>query len=105
TTTFGYDSVGNLLTAINPTIGVFNIYDAAKTPVSPKSSPENVLSGSVLPINTDTIIGENNFQFEGKTLQVNGKTLMIDGAHVFANLILVNGAVLTHSPTTATKVN
>jgi YD repeat-containing protein len=105
TTAFAYDSVGNLVTASNPTIGVFNIYDAANRLVSSTSSTENVLSDSVIPVNADTIIGENNFQFEGKSLQVNGKTLTVDGSHVFANLILVNGAVLTHSPTTATKVN
>jgi RHS repeat-associated protein len=105
TTTFAYDSAGNLTSAINPTIGIFNIYDATNRLVSSTSSTENVLSGSVIPINADTVIGENDFQFEGKTLQVNGKALTVDGSHVFANLILVNGAVLTQSPTTATKVN
>ncbi len=43
-------------------------------------------------------------QFEGRTIQVNGRTLTVDGAHTFDNLILVNGAVLTHSPTTGTSV-
>ncbi len=105
TTTFAYDAVGNLTTAVNPTLTVFNQYDAANRLISSLSTTETALSGAIVPINSDTAIGENDIQFEGRTLQVNGRTLTVDGAHTFANLILLNGAVLTHSPTTATKVN
>jgi RHS repeat-associated protein len=104
-TSFTYDSVGNLTSAINPVIGVFNEYDLANRLISSSSTTEEAVAGTVTPINADTTIGENNFQFDGRTLQVNGRTLTVDGVHTFENLILVNGAVLTHSPTTATKVN
>ncbi len=99
-TTYSYDSVGNLLSVVNPTIGVFNQYDAANRLISTTSTTESVLASSVLPINVDTTIGANNFQFEGRTLQVNGRTLTVNGQHTFANIVLLNGAVLTHSPTT-----
>ncbi|MBI2359071.1 MAG: RHS repeat protein, partial [Deltaproteobacteria bacterium] len=104
-TNFSYDSVGNLIAVVNPVIGVFNQYDLANRLVSSTSTTEEAVAGTVVAINTDTLIGENNFQFEGRTLQVNAKTLTVNGSHTFANLILANGAVLTHSPTTATKVN
>ena len=37
-TTYSYDSVGNLLTVVNPTIGVVNQYDAANRLISTTSS-------------------------------------------------------------------
>src|SRR4029077_12332347 len=104
-TTFGYDALGNLRTVNNPVTNVLNQYDLANRLVSSLSTTELAQSDTVVPINVDTTIGENNFQFEGKTLQVNGKTLVLNGLHVFANLILLNGAVLTHAPTTSTKLN
>ncbi len=58
----------------------------------------------VMVVTQDTSIDENNKQFENATVEVSGKTLVVDGAHTFANLTLRNGAVLTHSPTTATSV-
>jgi RHS repeat-associated protein len=105
TTTIQYDSVGNLVSVVNPTIGVLNDYDLANRLVSTTSTTEDAVAGTVTQINVDTTIADNNFQFEGKSLQVNGKTLTINGSHSFTDLFLVNGAVLTHSPTTATKVN
>ncbi|HEV8719169.1 MAG TPA: tandem-95 repeat protein [Candidatus Binatia bacterium] len=101
-TTFSYDSVGNLTNVTNPTIGVFNQYDAANRLISSTSTTESSLSSTVVPVNVDTTIAANNFQFEGRTLQVNGQTLTVNGQHTFANIVLLNGAVLTHSPTTGT---
>src|SRR5262249_5189896 len=98
------DPVGNLVSVTNPTIGVLNQYDAANRLISSTSTSESVLSGTVVPINVDTTISANNSQFDGKTLQVNGRTLTVDRTHTFANLLLVNGAVLRHSPTTGTTV-
>jgi RHS repeat-associated protein len=69
------------------------------------SALEQTAAETVVQINSDTLISENNRQFEGRTIQVNGRVLTVDGTHTFANLVLLNGAVLTHSPTTATKVN
>ena len=102
-TTYSYDSVGNLLSVVNPTIGVVNQYDAANRLISTTSSTESALIGTTVPINVDTTISATDSQFEGKTLQVNGRILTVDGSHTFANLILVNGAVLRHSPTTASS--
>jgi RHS repeat-associated protein len=104
-TNFAYDAVGNLRSVSSPVTSVINQYDLANRLVSSLSATEIAQSDTVVPINVDTTIGENDFQFEGKTIQVNGKTLVLDGLHVFANLILVNGAVLTHTPTTSTKLN
>ena len=105
TTTFFYDSVGNLTRISNPVIDVLNQYDLANRLQSSVSGPEQTAAQAVVQINADTVISENNRQFDGQTIQVNGRTLTIDGAHTFANLVLLNGATLTHSPTTATKVN
>ncbi len=104
-TTFAFDSVGNLASVSNPATTIINQYDAANRLVSTLSGTELAISDAVVPIDVDTTIGENNFQFDGKTLQVDGRVLTVDGSHTFSNLILVNGAVLRHSPTTATKVN
>ena len=100
-TSFLYDSMGNLARVTNPSTTIFNQYDAANRLISSFSSAESVLSETVVSINVDTTIGANSAEFEGKTLQVNGRTLTVNGTHNFANLILVNGAVLTHGPTTA----
>ncbi len=103
-TTFTYDSVGNLTSVANPVTNVFNQYDAANRLISSTSTNEPGATATIQ-INTDTVIGANNRQFEGRTIQVNGRTLTVDGPHTFANLILVNGATLTHSPTTANTLN
>jgi RHS repeat-associated protein len=105
TTTFQYDSIGNLATAVNPTSSVFNLYDLANRLASSTSTLENSFSNTITQITDNRTIADNNFQFDAKSLQVSGKTLTVNGSHTFENLILVNGAVLTHSPTTATKVN
>ena len=100
-TTFSYDSVGNLTNVNNSTINVLNQYDAANRLISSASTSESALAGTIVPINVDTTITATNSQFDGKTLQINGRTLTVDGSHTFANLLLINGAVLRHSPTTA----
>ncbi|MDA2924147.1 cadherin-like domain-containing protein, partial [Acidobacteria bacterium AH-259-L09] len=103
-TTFSYDSVGNLTQVTNPATTVTMQYDLANRLVSSTSSTEDTLVSVVTLISQATLIDENNQEFEGKTLQVDGTTLTVDGTHTFANLVLLNGAVLTHSPTTATTV-
>jgi RHS repeat-associated protein len=103
-TTFTYDSVGNLTSVANPVTNTFNQYDAANRLISSSSTNEPGATATIQ-INADTVIGANNRQFEGRTIQVNGRTLTVDGSHTFANLILVNGATLTHSPTTANTLN
>ena len=105
TTTFSYDSVGNLTRISNPATDVLNQYDLANRLQSSVSGPEQTAAQTVVQINADTLISESNRQFEGRTIQVNGRILTVDGAHTFANLVLLNGATLTHTPTTATKVN
>ncbi|TMA82906.1 MAG: RHS repeat protein, partial [Deltaproteobacteria bacterium] len=104
-TNYAYDSVGNLVNVINPTIGVFNAYDAANRLISSTSSVEEAAAGTIVPINVDTTIGGNNFQFDGRSIQVSGGTLTVNGSHTFANLALINGAILTHSPTTGSTAD
>ena len=103
-TTFNYDSVGNLTKVTNPAVAVVNQYDLANRLVSSTSGTEATLTETVVPINIDTLIDANNRQFDGRTIQVNGRTLTIDGSHTFANLVLLNGAILTHSGTTSSTV-
>ncbi|MDA2925438.1 hypothetical protein MYX65_12470, partial [Acidobacteria bacterium AH-259-L09] len=103
-TTFDYDTVGNLIQVTNPATSVTMQYDLANRLISSTSSTEDTLVSSVTVISQATLIDENNQEFEGKTLQVNGTTLTVDGTHTFANLVLLNGAVLTHSPTTGSTV-
>ena len=104
-TTYGYDAVGNLRSIANPVTSVINQYDLTNRLVSSLSSAEIAQSDTIVPINVDTTIEENNSQFDGKTLQVNGRILTLTGSHTFANLSLLNGAVLRHEPTTSTKLN
>jgi RHS repeat-associated protein len=104
-TAYTYDLVGNLTSVSNPVTNVINQYDVANRLVSSVSTTEQAAAGSVVQINSDTLIDANNRQFEGRTIQVNGRTLTVDGSHTFTNLILLNGAVLTHSPTTGTTLN
>jgi len=103
-TDFTYDDVGNLAAIANPAVTVFNQYDLANRLVVSLSTTEVAATGGVTIIDQDTLIDENNIQFEGQTLQVDGVTLTINGSHIFANLVLTNGAVLSHSPTTATTL-
>jgi YD repeat-containing protein len=103
-TTFSYDLVGNLTAVINPIIGVLNQYDVVNRLVSSTSGTETTLAGTLVQLNTDTSIDTNNKQFEGRTIQVNGRTLTVDGSHTFANIALLNGAVLTHSGTTSSTL-
>jgi len=103
-TSFNYDSVGNLTRVSNPATNVFNQYDLANRLVSSTSSVEETVASVFTIINQNTLIDEDNQEFEGKSIRVEGRTLTVNGSHAFANLILVNGAVLNHSPTTATKV-
>ncbi len=104
-TTFSYDSVGNLTAINNPVTAILNQYDLAGRLMSTVSALEQTAADTVVQINADTLINEDSRQFDGRTVQVNGRVLTVDGPHTFANLVLLNGATLTHSPTTATKAN
>src|SRR5215813_10596553 len=46
---------------------------------------------------TDTSIGVNNTNFDGQDIIVTNATLTVDGYHSFGDVLLLNGAVLTHS--------
>ena len=103
-TTLDYDTVGNLTSVSNPVTNILNQYDLANRLVSTTSTTETILANAPAQIDSDTTIAATDHQFDGRTLQVNGRVLTVDGLHQFANLILVNGAVLTHSPSTATAM-
>src|SRR6266478_2098070 len=45
----------------------------------------------------DTAIGITNANYDGQDIIVTNCTLTVDGNHTFANVQLLNGAVLTHS--------
>ena len=96
--------MGNLTRVSNPATNVFNQYDLANRLVSSTSSVEETVASVFTIINQNTLIDEDNQEFEGKSIRVEGRTLTVNGSHTFANLILVNGAILNHGPTTATKV-
>ena len=47
-----------------------------------------------------TSIGPDDSTFDGTNILITNGTVTIDGAHTFANLLVENGGVLTHSGTT-----
>ena len=51
-----------------------------------------------------TTISATNSAYDGQDLIVNGVILTIDGSHQFNSVQLVNGAVLTHSPSPASNL-
>ncbi len=53
-------------------------------------------------ITTPTLIAVTNLAFENQSLVVSGTTLTIEGTHQFQNLVLTNGAILTHPTNTPT---
>jgi hypothetical protein len=52
---------------------------------------------------TNALISEANTAFDGQDIVVSGATLTVDGRHYFNSLLLTNGAVLTHSPSSDSK--
>src|SRR5260221_8488307 len=53
---------------------------------------------------SNTIISETDTTYDGQDIVIDGSgfTVTMDGAHNFNSLFLTNGAMLTHSPCTAT---
>ncbi|MGD9612418.1 MAG: Ig-like domain-containing protein, partial [Kiritimatiellia bacterium] len=47
-------------------------------------------------------IAANDFTYENKVIVKDGGVLTLDGSHTFANLVLINGATVTHSAATTT---
>jgi hypothetical protein len=54
---------------------------------------------------TNALITEADAAFDGQDIVVSGATLTVDGRHSFNSMLLTNGAVLTHSPCTATETH
>jgi Bacterial pre-peptidase C-terminal domain/Bacterial Ig-like domain len=54
---------------------------------------------------TNAPITEEDASYDGQDIVVSGAMLTMDGTHGFNSLILTNGAVLTHSPCTATETH
>jgi hypothetical protein len=54
---------------------------------------------------TNLTLTETNFTYDGQDILIDGATVAIDGPHAFNSLLLTNGAVLTHSPCTATETH
>jgi RHS repeat-associated protein len=64
-----------------------------------------VLSSGAATFTNSFLLSETNALYEGHEIIVDGATLTIDGAHTFRSVFLTNGAVLTHSPCTATETH
>lgn len=56
-----------------------------------------LLAARAVTFTEDTHIADGDATYEGQPVTVSGCTLTVDGAHVFTNLYLVNGATLTHT--------
>jgi hypothetical protein len=54
---------------------------------------------------TSTTINEANTQYDGQDIAIVGATVAIDGPHNFRSILLVGGAVLTHTANTAAQVH
>ena len=62
--------------------------------------PAEVIAANV--VSADTTIAAGDTSLDGTSVVVDAGTLTIDGAHTFRDLIVLNDAVVTHSPTTET---
>jgi hypothetical protein len=49
-------------------------------------------------VTTDTLIGPGHSTYDNQALVIDGCTVTMDGEHVFTELTVQNGGVLTHSP-------
>ena len=52
---------------------------------------------------SNVTIAEGDTTYDGQDIIVDGATPTINGTHGYTSLSLINGAVLTHSPCTATE--
>ena len=50
-------------------------------------------------------LSETNAAYDGQDIVISGATLTVDGPHAFNSLPLTHGAVLTHSPCTASATH
>ena len=65
-----------------------------------------VASAPAANFTSNTTISETNTSYDGQDIVIDGSiTVMIDGPHAFNSLLLTNGAVLTHSPCTASATH
>ena len=62
-----------------------------------------VVTGNVLTATTEIAAGST--QYDGASLIVAGGTTTIDGPHTFRDLVVLDGATVNHSPTTAAQEN
>ena len=61
-------------------------------------APSPIIAPALTIFTTDTSIGTANTTYEGQQIVVDACTLTVDGPHAFANVLVRNGGVLTHSP-------
>ena len=65
-----------------------------------------VASAPAANFTSNTTISEANTSYDGQDIVIDGSiTVTIDGSHAFNSLLLTNGAVLTHSPCTASATH
>jgi hypothetical protein len=64
--------------------------------------PLSVVTGAVFTANAT--LSATDFTWEGQSILVAGGTLTIDGPHSFRDLVVLDGAKVTHSATTTTLV-
>jgi len=63
------------------------------------------LGAATTTFTNNAVISEANSTFDGQDIVVRGATLTVDGPHAFNSLLLTNGAVLTHSPWSASQTH
>ena len=63
------------------------------------------LGAATTTFTTSALISETNTAYNGQDIVVSGATLTVDGPHAFNSLLLTNGAVLTHSPCSASQTH
>ena len=62
-----------------------------------------VITGTFLP--DGTIINADNLDYDNQTIIIKGGTVTINGSHTFTNILVKEGALLTHSVATTTTTH